>query len=1042
MGVRKRVLGIDLGIASCGWGVIEAAENEGEIIATGVRCFDAPLVDKTGEPKSAMRRVARGQRRVIRRRRQRMNAIRKLLHVNGLLPDSSTDALHHALRRVSPANCNPQISPWTLRSALHERLLTNDELAVVLGHIARHRGFRSNSKSEAGANAADETSKMKRAMEATREGLAKYHSFGDMLANDPKFANRKRNRDKDYSHTAKRSDLEDEIRTIFSTQQRFGNKATTEKLAQAFSNAAFSQRALQDSEKLVGNCLFEQDQLRTARRAPSFELFRFLQRLAHLRISVGRIERPLTQEEIALASNGFGETKKTITFGSLRETLDLDPNARFAGVPKDKESKLDVAARTGGAAYGTKTLKDALGEAPWQSLVKTPEKLDRIAEILTFREDLDNIRKGLDEIGLDGVIVQCLLDAAAKGDFKDFTRAAHISALACRSIVPGLREGLAYSDSCARVGYDHAARPSVQLTEIGSPVTRKAFGEAIKQIRTVAREYGPIDLVHIELARDVGKSAEERREIQDGIEKRTAEKEKRRGEAAEHLGRAVSDDELLRYELAKEQNFKCIYSGDPIEPKGVAANDTRYQVDHILPWSRFGDDSYINKTLCTTKANQDKRGRTPFEWFDAERNEPEWMEYVARVEALKEVKGRKKRNYTLKDAASVEEKFKARNLTDTQWATRLLADELKRMFPVSEGERRVYTRPGAITSKLRRAWGLEGMKKVDDERVPDDRHHAVDALVLAATTESLLNRMTKEVQQREKEGRQDDIFHVRQPWPGFRIDVERAVRGENGTGGVFVSRAERMRARGKAHDATIKQIRNIDGEKVVFERKAIEKLTEKDLEKIPVPAPYGKIADPQKLRDDMVETLRQWIAAGKPKDKLPRSPKGDFIRKVRVETKDKVAVELSGGTVDRGDMARVDVFRKKNKKGNWEFYVVPIYPHQIATMEKPPDRAVKGGGEETEWAILDTNSQFLWSLYSMSFLEIVKSDGEAIEGYFRSLDRNTGAVTVSPQITSDEIRKGIGVKTLSSLRKFTIDRLGRKFEVSREVRTWRGKACT
>ena len=786
--------------------------------------------------------------------------------------------------------------------------------------------------------------------------------------------------------------------------------------------------------------------MRTARRSPSFELFRFLSRLATLKLAVGRSpERRLTAEEIALATKGFGESKKGITFKSLRETLDLDPNARFAGIAKEKEKDLDVAARTGGAAYGTKTLKDALGDAPWQSLLKTPEKLDRIAEALSFREDMDSIRRGLDEICLDALIVQCLLDAVATGEFKDFTRAAHISSLACRNIIPGLREGMDYSDACARVGYDHAARPTTSIEQIGSPVTRKAFGEAIKQIRTVAREYGPIDLVHIELARDVGKSADERREIQDGIEKRTAEKEKRRGEAAEHLGRAPSDDELLRYELAKEQNFKCIYSGDPIEPGGIAANDTRYQVDHILPWSRFGDDSYINKTLCTTKANQNKRGRTPFEWFDAERTEPEWIEYVARVEALKEVKGRKKRNYTLKDGASVEEKFKARNLTDTQWATRLLADELKLMFPAPEGERRVFTRPGAITSKLRRAWGLEGLKKVDGERVPDDRHHAVDALVLAATTESLLNRMTQEVQQREKEGRQDDIFHVQQPWPGFRIDVTRAVYGENGTGGVFVSRAERRRARGKARDATIKQVRDLDGEKIIFERKAIEKLTEKDLEKIPVPEPHGKVVDPKKLRDDMVEALRRWIAAGKPKgnDKLPRSPKGDIIRKVRVETKDKVAVELSGGTVDRGDMARVDVFRKMNKKGKWEFYVVPVYPHQIATMEQPPDRAVVAYKADDEWTLIDSSFEFLWSLTSMSFVEIQKTTGELIEGYFRGLHRGTGAANVSMHSTleKDGATDGIGIKTLGSLKKFTVDRLGRKFEVSREVRTWRGKAC-
>jgi len=1061
MGERKRILGIDLGIASCGWAVIEAGENEGDTIATGVRCFDAPLVDKTGDPKSAQRRAARGARRVIRRRQQRMNKVRKLLHGNGLLPDSTTEALHEALRRVSPKGTHPPITPWTLRAVAYDRLLTNDELAVVLGHIARHRGFRSNSKREAGANAADETSKMKKAMEATRD-LLMGRTFGQMMATDERFVDRKRNRDKDYSHTAKRSDLEDEVRKIVSAQRRFGNAAATDDLAKTFSETAFSQRPLQDSEKLVGKCLFEPDQLRTARRAPSFELFRFLQRLAHLQISVGRVERPLTQEEIALASKGFGETKKTITFGSLRETLDLDPNARFAGIPKDKESKLDVAARTGGAAYGTKTLKDALGDAPWQSLIKTPDKLDRIAEVLSFREDMDSIRKGLDEIGLDAVIVQCLLDAAAKGEFKDFTRAAHISALACRNIVPGLREGLVYSDACARVGYDHATRPSVQLTEIGSPVTRKAFGEAIKQIRAVAREYGPIDLVHIELARDVGKSAEERREIQDGIEKRTAEKEKRRGEAAEHLGRAPSDDELLRYELAKEQNFKCIYSGDAIDPKGVAANDTRYQVDHILPWSRFGDDSYINKTLCTTKANQDKGGRTPFEWFKADKSEEDWLEYQARVDGLKEVKRRKRKFFLIgKISSEIEDKFKRRNLTDTQWATSLLAEELKKdclkwIFTERSG-RQVRTRPGAITSKLRRAWGLEGLKKENGERVPDDRHHAVDALVLAATTESLLQLLTKEVQQREKEGRQDDIFHCNQPWPGFRIDVERAVRGENGTGGVFVSRAERHRARGKAHDATVRQVRGADGkklvnktpseingEKIVYERKLItdKGFKESDLDKIPIPAPYGNIADPKRLRDEMVESLRAWIGKGKPKDDLPRSPKGDIIRKVRVATDKKVAIELSGGAVDRGDMARVDVFRKKNKKGKWEFYVIPIYPHQIATMEEPPDHAVKGGGEESEWAPLDANSEFLWSLYSMSFLEIVKSDGEAIEGYFRSLDRNTGAVTVSPQVTNDEIRKGIGVKTLSSLKKFTIDRLGRRFEVSREVRTWRGKACT
>jgi CRISPR-associated endonuclease Csn1 len=1035
-----RILGIDLGIASCGWGVIEVKDETGRVIAAGVRCFDPPLVEKTGEPKSAERRAARGQRRVIRRRRQRMNAIRNLLHEQGLLPNAKDDALAHALRRISPPGRNPQVTPWTLRAAAHDRLLTDDEFAVVLGHIARHRGFRSNSKREATTNAADETSKMKKAMEETREGLAKYRSFGEMLANDPKFADRKRNREKDYSHTAKRSDLEDEVRHIFLAQRRLQNPRASEDLERQFIDKAFSQRPLQDSEDKVGKCPFEPDQKRTSKRAPSFELFRFLQRLVNLRIAVGRAERPLTADEIGIVLKRFGE-QKSYTYKTLRKDLDLDPNARFSAVGRNNEN-LDIAARKGQSAYGTCTLRDVVGEAPWQSLLKTPEKLDRIAEILTFREDLESIRRGLTELGLDSAVLDCLMNAAREGAFTEFKGAAHISALAARNLIPGLRDGLVYSDACARVGYDHSARPAISLDQIGSPVTRRAFAEAIKQVRAVAREYGPFDAIHVELARDVGKSAEERAEITRGIEERNAEKDRRRKEAADLLKRDISDDELLRYELAKEQNFKCVYCDGAIAPTGFAANDTRWQVDHILPWSRFGDDSYLNKTLCCIKCNQDKRGRTPFEWFSKDKTEKDWESFVARFENLKEMKGLKKRNFKLRDAASVEEKFKERNLTDTKWVTRLLADELKRMFPAPEGKRRVFTRPGAITSKLRRAWGLEGAKKENGERVADDRHHAVDALVLAATTESLLQRMTKEIQKRELEGRADDIFHVQQPWPGFRLDVMRTVYGENGNGGVFVSRAERRRARGKAHDATIKQIREIDGEQVVFERRPIEKLTEKDLERIPIPEPYGKVIDPKKLRDQTVEALRAWIKAGKPKDALPRSPKGDIIRKVRVATKDKVALEINGGTVDRGEMARVDIFRKANHKGQWEYFAVPIYPHQIATMEQPPNKYVKGATNEDEWPVIDSSYEFLWSLQPMNYLEIVKRNGECVEGYYRSLDRATGAINLSPMKTNDELIRSIGIKTLANFKKFMIDRLGRKFEVQRELRTWRGKVCT
>ena len=128
-----------------------------------------------------------------------------------------------------------------------------------------------------------------------------------------------------------------------------------------------------------------------------------------------------------------------------------------------------------------------------------------------------------------------------RGAFNAISAAPPISRRKPPQYHSGLREGLMYSEACARVGYDHAARPAISLDQINSPVTRRGFREAIKQIRAVAREFGPIDSHHVELARDVGKSAEERAKLTDGIEERNGRRIGAAKEAAELLRRAVSD---------------------------------------------------------------------------------------------------------------------------------------------------------------------------------------------------------------------------------------------------------------------------------------------------------------------------------------------------------------------------------------------------------------------------------------------------------------------------------------------------------------------
>ncbi|MFK0206191.1 type II CRISPR RNA-guided endonuclease Cas9 [Agrobacterium sp. NPDC090283] len=1093
-----RVLGLDIGIASIGWSVIEIFVNtedqnsSGRVVAAGVWMFDPPEEKSQmgSKLKTEMRRLFRGQRRVIKRRRQRMNEIRALFAKAGLLPNAEKNALAIA-----------HADPWRFRNRGLDHVLTGAEFAIALGHIARHRGFKSTAKG-AKKNAADEDGKMLAESARTKEKLARYATPARMLFEDDAYVlrltpkkdggteevRRFRNREGDYSRSLLRDDLAAEVRQLFRAQRRMGQDLATEALEEEFCRIAFFPGSLQDSEAMVGDCLFERDEKRASRRAPSFELFRFLSRLNTLSlIEPGGGSRRLSVEEIGKASSDFGATAK-VTFANLRKKLGLPADVRFDGAKPDEESKRDVVARSGDAADGTARLRKLIagnhGEMSWQSLRSRPEILDRIVQVVTFRHDMEQIKLGLAGIAMDADLRNTIVAAAQKGDFDGFSGAGHLSAKAARAIIPGLLQGLTYDKACAMVGYDHTVsrerhafdlkgedgQPVVGklalariLTEervsaslIGSPTARKAIIEALKQIKALVEEFGLPDRIHVEMARDVGKSIEERGKIDRGIEKRNRQKDKLREIFAEKLGRAPlagarGIDELMRFELWEQQNCRCLYTDEYIAAERLLDGNNTVQVDHILPWGRFGDDSFHNKTLCTAKANQDKKGRTPYEWFFADKTPEAWEAFEARLREIPNMKGLKRRNYSLRNAAEVQERFRNSNLNDTRWACRVLAEALKQVLPDIRDEngdlrRRVFARPGALTDRLRRAWGLQWIKKDGDgNRIPDDRHHALDATIVAATTESLLNRATREIQELEKRGDKngDLLRNIGQPWSGFHGQVLEHV------GSAFVARAPRHRARGKAHDATIQQIVEEDGTKKVYGRKAIEKLSLADLE---------KIKDPDR-NAATIASLREWIVAGKPResDRLPKSPKGDPIGKISVESKGKVNVLLyrgghnnPPGTADRGEMARVDVFRKANAKGNWQFFWVPVYPHDIAMLDSPPMRAVTANKPEEMWPVMDPSYEFLWSMVPMTLLKVVDQSGTVFFpegqadgnlGYFRGLDRSTGAIILSSIIDQTNIRKGIGARTLHSLQKLTVDRLGRTFNVAKETRTWRGKAC-
>ena len=134
-------IGLDIGITSVGWAVLQNNSQDEPVRITdlGVRIFDVAENPKNGDALAAPRRDARTTRRRLRRRRHRLERIKFLLQENGLIEMDSF------MERYYKGNL-PDV--YQLRYEGLDRKLKDEELAQVLIHIAKHRGFRSTRKAE------------------------------------------------------------------------------------------------------------------------------------------------------------------------------------------------------------------------------------------------------------------------------------------------------------------------------------------------------------------------------------------------------------------------------------------------------------------------------------------------------------------------------------------------------------------------------------------------------------------------------------------------------------------------------------------------------------------------------------------------------------------------------------------------------------------------------------------------------------------------------------------------------------------------------
>ena len=151
----------------------------------------------------------------------------------------------------------------------------------------------------------------------------------------------------------------------------------------------------------------------------------------------------------------------------------------------------------------------------------------------------------------------------------------------------------------------------------------------------MVRRYGSPARIHIETAREVGKSFKDRKEIEKRQEENRKDREKAAAKFREYFPNFVGEPkskDILKLRLYEQQHGKCLYSGKEINLGRL--NEKGYvEIDHALPFSRTWDDSFNNKVLVLGSENQNKGNRTPYEYLNGKDNSREWQEFKARVES-------------------------------------------------------------------------------------------------------------------------------------------------------------------------------------------------------------------------------------------------------------------------------------------------------------------------------------------------------------------------------------------------------------------------
>ena len=402
-----------------------------------------------------------------------------------------------------------------------------------------------------------------------------------------------------------------------------------------------------------------------------------------------------------------------------------------------------------------------------------------------------------------------------------------------------------------------------KLHSLRNPIVEQVVTETLRMVMAIWREYGKMDEIHIELGRELKNPADKRKEISEMISQNETARMRAKLILAEYMDangsngkyeakgvkayspsqldlfriyedgalnkdkegklpddvskilnalsqtdakKRPSSSDVNRYLHWLEQNYCSPYTGAPIPLSKLFTSD--YEIEHIIPQSRYFDDSFSNKVICERAVNKLKDRRLGLEFIrekagtsvdigDGKKvtilSEEAYTDGVKKQYAGNRAKLRK----LLMD--DIPDGFINRQLNDSRYISKLVKSLLSNVVRDADEyediSKHIIVCSGAITDRLKQDWGVNAQwnsiilprfermntltgrtdftsKTKEGHTIPsmplelqrgfnkkriDHRHHAMDAIVIACTTRDHVNLLNNEAALSDNRSKRHDL---------------------------------------------------------------------------------------------------------------------------------------------------------------------------------------------------------------------------------------------------------------------------------------------